>query len=75
MKNLLLIGIQILFSFQSFSQTNEIVKHNLFVQINPETSEISVIDIISIEGDYYKEFLLNADFTLVSLSKKVSLKK
>jgi len=75
MKNLLLFGILILFSFQSFSQTHEAVNHNLFVQINPNTSEISVTDSISIEGEFKNEFLLNAEFKPVSLSKKISLKK
>ncbi|MCD4772181.1 MAG: M20/M25/M40 family metallo-hydrolase, partial [Bacteroidales bacterium] len=75
MKNLLLFGILILFSFQSFSQTHEAVNHNLFVQINPETSEITVTDSISIEGEFKNEFLLNAEFKPVSLSKKISLKK
>ena len=75
MKNLLFIGILILFSFQSFSQTNEAVNHNLFVQINPEASEITVTDSISIKGEFIKEFLLNACFTPVSLSKKIALEK
>ena len=75
MKNLMLFGILILFGPLSFSQTREAVNHNLFVQINPETSVISVIDSISIEGDFKNEFLLNADLTPVSLTKKVSLKK
>ncbi len=69
MKNLLLLAIVILFSSLSFSQNDEAVNHNLAVQINPFTSEISVTDSISIEGDFKKEFLLNAVFTPVSQSK------
>ena len=75
MKNITILGLLILFSLLTFSQNNESVNHNLFVQINPETSEITVIDSISIEGDYENEFLLNAELTPVSLSKKISLNK
>jgi len=75
MKNSILVGILILFSSLSFSQTHEAVNHKLFAQINPETSEITVTDSISIEGDFKREFLLNAEFTPVSLSKKISLEK
>jgi len=75
MKNLLLSGILILFNALAFSQANETVNHNLFVQINPATSEITVTDSISITGDFVKEFLLNADFTPIILSKNISLKK
>ncbi|MCK4678137.1 MAG: hypothetical protein KAT48_08410, partial [Bacteroidales bacterium] len=75
MKNLILFGILILLSFLSFSQTHEAVNHNLFAQINPETSEITVTDSISIEGDFKKEFLLHANFKPYSLSKNISLEK
>ncbi len=75
MKNPILVGILILFSSLSFSQTHEAVNHKLFAQINPETSEITVTDSISIEGDFKREFILHADFTPISLSKKISLEK
>ncbi len=75
MKNLILFGTLILFSSMSFSQTHEAVNHSLFVQINPATSEITVTDSISIEGDFKKEFLLHACLIPVSLSKKISLEK
>lgn len=75
MKNIIILGLLVSLSFLSFSQNNESVNHNLFVQINPETSEITVIDSISIEGDFENEFLLNAELTPVSLSKKISLNK
>lgn len=75
MKNIILIGILVSFSLLSFSQNSESVNHNLFVEINPETSEISVLDSISIDGDFEKEFLLNANLLPVSLSKKISLIK
>lgn len=75
MKNIILIGLLFSFSLLSFSQNTESVNHNLFVEINPETSEISVLDSISIDGDFKKEFLLNAELIPISLSKKISLIK
>jgi len=75
MKNLILSGILILFGSLSFSQTQEAVNHDLFVQIDPETSEITVTDTILIHGAFKKEFLLHANFTPVSLSKNISLYK
>ncbi len=73
MKNLILIGTLILFYSLTFSQTQNAVNHNLFVQINPETSEITVTDSISIEGEFKKEFLLHAGLSPISLIKEVSL--
>jgi len=75
MKNIMLIGILILLSSLSFSQTHEAINHNLFAQLNPETSEIVVTDSISIEGDFKREFLLHAHLSPVSLTKAISLEK
>ena len=75
MNKVLLFTIAVLFSSLSFSQTNDLVNHNLNVTINPFTSEISVIDTISIDGDFEKEFLLNSIFTPRSLTKNISFKK
>lgn len=75
MKNIMLIVILIVFSSLSFSQTHEAVNHSLFVQIDPETSEIIVTDSILIEGDFKNEFLLHAGLTPVSLTKTISLEK
>ena len=75
MKKISLFGILILITSLVFSQTHEAVNHKLFVQINPETSDISVTDSISIEGDFKNEFLLHAGFTPVSLSEEISLEK
>lgn len=75
MKNLILVGLLFLFSSLSYSQNIELVNHKLTVEINPETSEITVIDSINIEGDFIREFLLNADLTAISLSKNISLEK
>ncbi|MEA3446694.1 MAG: M1 family aminopeptidase, partial [Bacteroidota bacterium] len=75
MKSITLFGIFILINFLSFSQTNNAVNHNLFVEINPETSEIKLTDSIVINGDFVPEFLLNSEFTPIILSEKMSLKK
>jgi len=75
MKYLIPFVTLILFSALSFSQSFDAVNHNLFVQINPETSEIRVTDSIDMEGDFKKEFLLHAGFTPVSLSKEIALEK
>ena len=75
MKNLILVVLIFLFSSLSYSQSEESVNHKLMVDINPETSELSVIDSINIQGEFKKEFLLNADLTPISLTKDVSLVK
>jgi hypothetical protein len=75
MKNSILFIILFITTAISFSQNNESVNHRLTVQIVPQTSEITVIDSINIEGDFIKEFFLNADLTPVSLSKNISLVK
>ncbi len=75
MKNLILVVLISLSNFLSYSQNKESVNHKLSVDIDPETSEISVIDSISIHGEFKKEFLLNANLTPVSLTKNISLVK
>ncbi|MAE09120.1 MAG: peptidase M28 [Bacteroidetes bacterium] len=75
MKNLILVVLISLISSLSYSQGSESVNHKLTVNINPETSEISVIDSINIIGEFKNEFLLNADLTPVSLTKDISLVK
>ena len=75
MKNLVLFGILVITGSLSFSQTPDPVNHNLFVKIDPETSEIWVTDSMNIKGDFKNEFLLNAELTPVSLLNKISLKK
>jgi len=74
MKNLLLISIVVL-SGALFAQNTGTVNHNLTVSINPSNSEISVTDSVLLIGDFEREFLLNAIFTPVSLTKKVSFEK
>jgi len=75
MKSRILLFLLGLISSFSFAQNNGVVNHKLFAKVNPETSIITVTDSISIEGDFVKEFLLNADLIPGSPSKKVSLTK
>ena len=60
-----------LFGLSLAAQNNESVNHKLFVQINPATSSISVIDSISFPEGTNREFLLNADLSVTG--KKVSM--
>lgn len=75
MKNLILVIFIFILGSVSFSQNFESVYHNLMVDIDPETSEINVIDSISIKGEFKNEFLLNANLKPVSLTKNISLVK
>ena len=75
MKNLFFLSIIILSCAFSFAQKGDFAKHNLNVKINPYTSEISVIDSISVEGEFEREFLLNSIFTPVSHTEKIKFKK
>lgn len=72
MKNILLIGIALLFSANLFGQTTGVVNHNLSVQIDPYTSTIHVTDSITIGKDCKREFLLNELFIPTSQTSKVS---
>ena len=74
MKNITLISLILLLNSTLFAQTN-IVQHNLFVKINPNTAEISVIDSISFQENSVYQFLLNTNFTPKSLSPNIKLKK
>ncbi len=75
MKNIFILSIAILFSTLSFAQSNDVVNHNLTVSVNPYTTEINVIDSITIDDDCKREFLLNDIFTPVSLTKRISFEK
>ena len=75
MKKNILLTIAIFISIISFSQTRNDINHNLYVQINPETSEIDVTDSITINGEYEKEFILNDNLVITGTSKNISLKK
>ena len=74
MKNIFLSLIFLSVSLFSFSQKN-IVNHKLHAIVNPETSELTVIDSITISVEYKGEFLLNADFPVFATSKNIKLKK
>ncbi|MFK5855333.1 MAG: M20/M25/M40 family metallo-hydrolase [Bacteroidota bacterium] len=75
MKKSFLLSIAVLIGLFSFSQNTESVYHNLTVIVNPYTTEISVIDTISIDNDFKREFVLNAIFTPVSNTKNISFEK
>ncbi len=51
------------------------VNHKLFVQIDPATSGINVVDTISFSGDQPRTFSLNAALTPVSKTPKAKLKQ
>ena len=71
MKNILL-SLTISISTLIFAQKGN-VNHNLNVRINPEISKIEVLDEIS--GEFINSFLLNAELTVESKTKGVTLTK
>lgn len=73
-KNIILLAIILLNTVIVFAQ-NKPVNHSLFVQINPETSEVTVIDTINFNGKAEQEFVLNSIFMPKSITAKVSLEK
>ncbi|RLD48245.1 MAG: peptidase M28 [Bacteroidetes bacterium] len=74
MKNIFLSLIFLSVSLFSFSQKN-IVNHKLHAIVNPKTSELTVVDSITVNGEDKGEFLLNADFPVFATSKNIKLKK
>ena len=76
MKNRLILGLLLIsLSSSIFSQNNNIANHQLHVKINPISSEITVIDSITISGNYNKGFLLNANLIPYRNSKNIKIKK
>ncbi len=69
------LGAIMLISSLAFTQNIKTVNHHLQVKINPETAEIWVTDSMNYGSDTNAEFLLNAAFTPISLSKKIKLIK
>jgi len=74
MKKSILTLVIVLFSSILFSQNNT-VNHKLFAKVNPETSEISIIDTIDLTGITDKSFLLHSKLVPTSLTKAIKLKK
>ncbi len=66
--------LAILLSTVLFSQNN-IVNHKLNVKVNIKTSEITVIDSITVNGDYNNIFSLNSALQPFSTSKNIKLTK
>jgi len=56
-----------------YSQEKTIINHQLYVTLQPETSEISVIDSIQIQGDQQNAFKLNSVLIPESLSGNLPL--
>ncbi len=75
MKHIYLLLILISLNTALFSQNNNTLNHNLYVNINPTSSEITVTDSITTFKDFNKEFLLNAELVPFSNSKNIKIKK
>jgi len=75
MKKSILFLSFFVFNLSLFAQGQALVKHNLQVKINPQTSEISVLDSLNLEGVSIREFWLNASFIPQSETKNISFKK
>ena len=74
MKHLLSLSVFLLMGFLSSSQ-NTTVNHFLKATINPETSEISVLDSITLPENSPREFWLNTALTPICKTKGISLQK
>ncbi len=75
MKHKTALTALLLITTLTFSQENKTVNHKLHVSINPETSEITVIDSITLNAKNTEEFLLNSALVPFSHSKNIRLKK
>jgi hypothetical protein len=75
MKNILFFISFLLFSNILFSQDEGIIHHQIKAIIQPENSDISVIDSIYSEKGIPSTFLLNSVFVPRSLTKGVQIKK
>jgi len=74
MKQFISFAILIILAIYGFSQEVKI-NHSLQVKINPETTEISVIDTLTLSQNTPRDFLLNAALIPTSKTKGISLKK
>ena len=75
MKNNTLLLVFALISVSLFSQEYKTVNHRIHAKVNPQTSEITVVDTINFIGQAEKDFLLNSIFEPISLTDKVSFEK
>lgn len=74
MKNTTILLLLLMLANNLFSQDKTIVNHKLYVTLQPESSEISVIDSIEIQGNKLNSFQLNSVLNPESLSDKLPLK-
>ncbi|OYT15743.1 MAG: hypothetical protein B7C24_11430 [Bacteroidetes bacterium 4572_77] len=75
MKKHILLGAILFISSIVLAQNIKTINHHLQVKINPEMAEIWVVDSMIIGQETNQEFLLNAAFTPVSLTKNMKLTK
>ena len=75
MKNNILLFVFALISLNLFSQENKVLNHRILAKVNPQTSEIVVVDTVEFNGIAETEFLLNSIFEPKSLTKNVTFKK
>ncbi len=75
MKYILIVINLLIFSSFAIGQNNNNVKHNLYVEINPKTSEIIVTDKMEFIGEFEKVFLLNSKLAPTINTKGAKLKK
>lgn len=74
MRNTTILFLLLMLTTTLFSQEKTIVNHKLYVSLKPETSEISVIDSIEIQGNQFNSFQLNSVLSPESLSNQLPLK-
>jgi hypothetical protein len=75
MKYIFILLNVLIFNSFTIAQNSNIVKHNLSVEINPQTSSVSVTDKMEFKGEFEKVFLLNSKLTPTIITKGAKLKK
>lgn len=75
MKQLIIATIFLAVSLTAAAQNNKVINHHITAEVNPATSEITVTDSLWLPDETPATFKLNAEFTPVSLTKGVKIKK
>jgi len=73
MKKIIVLVFSLLISISIFSQNNNIINHNIWAEINPSTSELSVVDTMTLRPGVERVFQLNSKFKVESKTKGVNL--
>jgi len=73
MKKIIVLVFSLLISISIFSQNNNIINHNIWAEINPSTSELSVVDTMTLSPGVERVFQLNSKFKVESKTKGVNL--